>query len=53
MNGENSDTNGSDLDKSDIFKPTFNTLTEVGHKVFETYCTDFEELFLSCCKVTR
>jgi hypothetical protein len=42
MNSENSDTNEFDLDKSNIFKPTFDTLTEMGHKAFETYRTDFE-----------
>jgi hypothetical protein len=45
--------NGSDLDKSNIPKSTFDTLTEVGHKAFESYLTDLRELFLSHCEVTR
>jgi hypothetical protein len=39
MNGGNSDTNGSDLDKNNIIKPTFDTMTEEGCKAFEAYCT--------------
>jgi hypothetical protein len=53
MKGGNSSNNGPDLDKNNIVKPTFNTLTEEGRKAFEAYCTDFEGLFLSCCEVTR
>jgi hypothetical protein len=53
MKGENSDHNRSDLDKGNILKPTFDTLMEEGHKVFEAYHTNLEELFLSHCKVTR
>jgi hypothetical protein len=53
MNGGNSDHNGYDLDKSNILKPTFDTLTKKGHKVFEVYRTNLGELFLSRCKVTR
>jgi hypothetical protein len=30
MKGGNSGNNGSDLDKGNILKPTFDTLTEVG-----------------------
>jgi hypothetical protein len=51
MKGENSSNNGSDLDKGNILKPTFNTLTEEGHKVFEAYRAYLEEVFLSCCEV--
>jgi hypothetical protein len=51
MNGGNSDHNGSDLTKSNILKPTFDTLMEEGRKVFEAYCANLEELFLSRCKV--
>jgi hypothetical protein len=41
MKGKNSSTNRSDLDKNNILKPTFNTLTEEGRKVFEAYRIDF------------
>jgi hypothetical protein len=53
MKGENSGNNGSDLDKSNILKSTFDTLTEEDHKAFESYLTDLRELFLSHCEVTR
>jgi hypothetical protein len=53
MKGENSSTNGSDLDKNNIVKPTFDTLTKEGRKAFDAYRADFEELFLSRCEVTR
>jgi hypothetical protein len=53
MNGGNSSHNGSELDKGNIFKPTFDTLTEQGHKAFEAYHANLEELFLSRCEVTR
>jgi hypothetical protein len=53
MKGGNSSHNGSDLDKGNILKPTFNTLTEEGHKAFEAYLTNLEDLFLSHCEVTR
>jgi hypothetical protein len=52
MKGGNSGTNGSDLDKRNILKPTFNTLMEEGCKAFKVYCTDFKELFLLSCDVT-
>jgi hypothetical protein len=42
VKGGNSGTNGSDLDKNNILKPTFDTLTKVGRKAFEAYRTDFE-----------
>jgi hypothetical protein len=51
MKGGNSSNNGSDLDKSDILKPTFNTLTEEGRKAFKAYLADLEELFLCHCEV--
>jgi hypothetical protein len=35
MKGGNSDHNRSNLDKDNILKPTFNTLTEEGRKAFE------------------
>jgi hypothetical protein len=53
MKGGNSSTNGSDLDKNNIIKPTFDTLTEEGHKAFEAYRDNLEELLLSHCEVTR
>jgi hypothetical protein len=46
--GGNSRINGSDLDKNNILKPTLNTLMEEGHKVFEAYHTNLEELFCRC-----
>jgi hypothetical protein len=53
MKGGNSDHNGSDLNKGNILKPTFDTLMEEGRKAFKTYLADLEELFLSCCEVMR
>jgi hypothetical protein len=35
MKGENSDNNGSDLDKGNILKPTFGILMEDDRKAFE------------------
>jgi hypothetical protein len=52
MKGENFGHNGSDLDKGNILKPTFDTLTEEGRKVFVAYRANLEELFLSRCDVT-
>jgi hypothetical protein len=53
MKGENSGHNRSDLDKGNVLKPTFDTLAEEGHKAFEAYRTNLEELFLSRCEVMR
>jgi hypothetical protein len=53
MKDKNSGTNRSDLDKNNIFKPTFDTLTDEDRKEFEAYHVDFQELFLSHCKVMR
>jgi hypothetical protein len=53
MKGGNSGNNGSDLNKNNNLKPTFDTLTEEGRKAFKAYWIDFEELFLSRGKVTR
>jgi hypothetical protein len=39
------------IDKGNILKPTFDTLTEEGHKAFEAYRANLEELFLSRCEV--
>jgi hypothetical protein len=52
MKGGNLSHNGSDLDKGNILKPTFDTLMEEGRKAFEVYHTNFEELFLSRYDVT-
>jgi hypothetical protein len=52
MKGGNSSNNGSDLDKGNILKPTFDTLTEEGRRAFVAYHANLEELFLSCCEVT-
>jgi hypothetical protein len=51
MKGGNSDNNRSDLNKGNILKPTFDTLTEEGQHVFKAYITDLRELFLSRCEV--
>jgi hypothetical protein len=48
MKGGNSYANGSDLNKNNIIKPTFDTLTKEGRKSLEAYHTDLEELFYSC-----
>jgi hypothetical protein len=52
MKGGNSDHNGSNLDKGNILKPTFDTLTEEGGKAFEAYRSNLEELFISRCEET-
>jgi hypothetical protein len=52
MKGGNSGHNESDLNKGNILKPTFDTLTEEGRKAFKTYRTNLEELFLLRCEVT-
>jgi hypothetical protein len=53
MKGGNYSHNGSNLDKGNILKPTFDILTEESHKAFEAYHANLEELFLSRCEVTR
>jgi hypothetical protein len=53
MKGGNSGHNGSDLDKGNILKPTFDTLMKEGRKAFEAYRTNLEELLFSRCVVTR
>jgi hypothetical protein len=53
MKGGNSGHNESNLNKGNILKPTFDTLTKEGHKALEAYRTNLEDLFLSCCEVTR
>jgi hypothetical protein len=53
MKGGNSGNNGSDLDKGNILKPTFDTLMEEGRNAFKAYLADLKELFLSRCEVMR
>jgi hypothetical protein len=53
MKGGHSGHNGSDLDKGNILKPTFDTLMEEGRKAFKAYRANLEDLFLSHCEVTR
>jgi hypothetical protein len=49
MKDGNFGNNGSDLDKGDILKATFDTLTEEGRQTFEAYIADLRELFLLRC----
>jgi hypothetical protein len=46
MKGGNYSHNGSNLNKGNILKPSMDTLTEEGHKVFEAQHANLEELFL-------
>jgi hypothetical protein len=50
--GGNSGNNEFDLDKGNILKPTFDTLTEEDRKGFKMYRTNLKEFFLSRCEVT-
>jgi hypothetical protein len=43
MKDVNSGNNRSDLDKGNILKPTFNTLTDEGRQVFEAYIVDLSD----------
>jgi hypothetical protein len=52
MKGGNSGTNGSNLDKNNISKTTFDTLMEEGHKTTEAYHANLEELLLSHYEMT-
>jgi hypothetical protein len=52
MKGGNSGNNGSNLNKGNILKPTFDTLMEEGRQAFEAYIIDLRELFLSRGEVT-
>jgi hypothetical protein len=52
MTGGNSGHNRSDIDKGNILKSTFDTLTEEGRKAFKVYHANLEKLFLSRCEVT-
>jgi hypothetical protein len=49
----NSDNNGSDLNKGNNLKPTFDTLMEDGCKAFNAFCSNLKELFLLRHEVTR
>jgi hypothetical protein len=40
MKKEGSGVNGSDFDKNNIIKPTFNTLMEEDRKALEAYCAE-------------
>jgi hypothetical protein len=53
MKDGNFGNNGSNLDKGNILKTSFDTLMDEGRKVFEAYHANLEELFLSHCEVTR
>jgi hypothetical protein len=53
MKKKNSSTNGSNLNKNNIIKPTFDTLMEEGSKALESYRADMDELFYSRYEVTR
>jgi hypothetical protein len=53
MKGGNSDKIGSDLDKGNILRPTFDTLMEEGRRAFEAYITGLREHFLLHCEVMR
>jgi hypothetical protein len=47
MKDENSSNNGSNLDKGNILRPTFDIGTLEGRNAFEAYRANLEELFLS------
>jgi hypothetical protein len=47
------DTNGSDINKDNIIKPTLDQLTEEDRKALEAYHKQVDELFFSHEKVTR
>jgi hypothetical protein len=53
MKGGNSGNNRSNLDKGNILKPTFDTLTKEGRKAFKAYRTNLEDLSLSRYEVMR
>jgi hypothetical protein len=45
------DTNGSDLNKDNIIKPTFDKLMEEDRKALEGYHKEEDEFFSSCYEV--
>jgi hypothetical protein len=53
IKGGNSDINESDINKNNIIKTTFDTLTKEARKAFKAYHADLEELFLSRYEITR
>jgi hypothetical protein len=53
MKKGSSRVNRSDLNKNNIIKPTFDTLTEEDRKALEAYRANLEELFYSCYEMTR
>jgi hypothetical protein len=53
MKKEGLSTNESDLNKSNIIKPTLDHLSEEDHKVLESYHKEVDEVFLSRYEVTR
>jgi hypothetical protein len=48
-----SGVNGSDLNKDNIIKPTFDNLMEEDRKVLEACRAEVDELFYSCYEVTQ
>jgi hypothetical protein len=46
------DTNGSNLNKDNIIKPTLDHLSEEDRKVLEAYHKEVDEIFLSRYEVT-
>jgi hypothetical protein len=53
MKKGSSGTTGSDLDKKNIIKSTFDTMTEEGHKALKSYHANLDEFFYSCYEVMR
>jgi hypothetical protein len=53
MKKGDSGTNGSDLNKSNIIKPTLDHLLEEDCKALEAYHKEVDEIFLLCYEVTR
>jgi hypothetical protein len=45
--------NGSDIDKNNIIKPTFDPLTEEDRKALKAYRAKVDEHFYSCYEVMR
>jgi hypothetical protein len=52
MKKGDSSTNGSDLNKDDIIKPTHDRLLQEDHKALEAYHKEVDEIFLSHYEVT-
>jgi hypothetical protein len=53
MKKDGPSTNGSNLNKSNIIKPTLDHLSEEDRKVLESYHKEVDEVFLSRYEVTR